>query len=93
MDGGLAVQAARAASMLGTVAGAAVMVVVAWQFFKVAVSGSDRLLLQALRTLLVIAIGLAVLARPGEVVVLAGGVGRMLVDAVLEAARAALAGA
>ena len=87
---GLAESGARG---LGTIAGAMVTLVIAWQFFKVLWSGSERALYAAAKTLLVIGIAIAVLSRAGEVGQLAGVVGSALLGMVIQAIRSAFTGA
>lgn len=81
------------ARALGTLGGAVVVVVIAWQFLKVMLSGSDRALWQAGKTLLVIGVAAAVVANPGAVAGLALQVGTALLGMASDVVRSAVAGA
>jgi hypothetical protein len=73
-----------------TIAGAAVMVVVGWQFLKVILSGgSERALLNVGKIVLVVGIATAALGNLPAVAELTGLVGREIFDAVLAAVREA----
>jgi hypothetical protein len=76
---------------LGTVAGAVVMVVMGWQFLKVIFSGgSERALVAVGRTLLVIGVAFAALTNLPAVGGLVLAVGRVIVEAVIQAVQASL---
>lgn len=78
---------------LGTVAGAAVSVVIAWTFLKVVFSGSDRALFQAGRTLLVIGVAMGVLTHPAEVYGAVLVLGTALVGMAVDLVKSAVASA
>jgi hypothetical protein len=88
--GPLATMAGTLVRGFGTIAGAAVMVVVGWQFLKVILSGgSERALLNVGKIVLVVGIATAALGNLPAVAELTGLVGRGLFDAVLAAVREA----
>lgn len=92
MDATAAVRTAEGvARALGTLGGAVVVVVIAWQFLKVMLTGSDRALWQAGRTLLVIGIAAAVVSHPGDVAGLAVQVGNALLAMASSVVRDAVA--
>jgi uncharacterized membrane protein YdfJ with MMPL/SSD domain len=89
--GGLTQLGTAVARALGTLGGVVVLVVVCWQCFKVLLSGSDRALLQAGKTLLVVGIALAALSQPLVVLDLTKLLGQAIWGALADAVRASLA--
>jgi hypothetical protein len=92
MDATAAVRTAEGiARALGAIGGALVVVVIAWQFLKVMLTGSDRALIQAGKTLLVIGLAAAVVTHPGDVAALALQAGNALLAMISAVVRDAVA--